>query len=408
MSSKRIRGAPSQPVLRHALVLSLATAACATDPGGTPSTVVRDSAGIRIVENSAPQWAEGEGWTIEAEPFLTIGNRAGEPPLSNIVGVTRLSDGRIVVGDAGGPSILYFDASGALQLEAGRAGEGPGEFIGLTSVRPFRGDSVMAHDFQSSRLALFSPSGTFARTIPIERMVGNALYEPFHVTPEGHVIWTPFLFGRTRTTETGWEDQPIVRTRDEGVELDTIATLPTRYLAFEGGQSVAQGLPPHGVFGRVPTGLLWARTDRPEVHRIAFDAVHTETLRWEAELIPITDDVREALVDAAAEQAISGVDGASFSAARRRQEDRRYPDFAPPIMELIADATGAIWVRGRKLPNGDSGRRWQVLREDGVWLGEILLPERFTVFEIGSDYVLGVGVDDFDVPTVVLHRVVKR
>jgi hypothetical protein len=44
----------------------------------------------------------------------------------------------------------------------------------------------------------------------------------------------------------------------------------------------------------------------------------------------------------------------------------------------------------------------QIFAPDGEWLGTIALPDRLTVLEIGSDYVLGVWRDEFDVERVQL------
>ena len=44
----------------------------------SPSSTVRDSAGIRVVEN---QWADVPvpGWSIGADPLFTVGDLAGDP-----------------------------------------------------------------------------------------------------------------------------------------------------------------------------------------------------------------------------------------------------------------------------------------------------------------------------------------
>ena len=44
----------------------------ALDP---PLFTVTDSAGVRVVVNSGPQWGEGEGWPVTAEPLVTLGVR---------------------------------------------------------------------------------------------------------------------------------------------------------------------------------------------------------------------------------------------------------------------------------------------------------------------------------------------
>ena len=63
--------------------------------------VVRDSAGIQIVENRGnPTWADGEGWALSE--VLRIGEPEGdaEYTFGRIGGVAVLSDLRILVSDA--------------------------------------------------------------------------------------------------------------------------------------------------------------------------------------------------------------------------------------------------------------------------------------------------------------------
>lgn len=92
----------------HPFALLLATAACA-DAGDRPSPeegspapepIVRDSAGIRIVESSAPAW-DGDGWHLSDTPEVVIGRREGDERylFGSIGGGLVLADGRIAVLD---------------------------------------------------------------------------------------------------------------------------------------------------------------------------------------------------------------------------------------------------------------------------------------------------------------------
>ena len=52
--------------------------ACAGDAGESRARVVRDSAGIRIVENRAPIWDEVTAWRLGTDPALDIGVAEGD------------------------------------------------------------------------------------------------------------------------------------------------------------------------------------------------------------------------------------------------------------------------------------------------------------------------------------------
>jgi hypothetical protein len=90
---------------------------------------VRDSAGVRIVENARPVWAPAEALRLSLSPALVIGTRP-EPSyeLSRVAGAARLSDGRIVIADGGSLQLRFFDSQGVFSNAVGGPGEGPGEF----------------------------------------------------------------------------------------------------------------------------------------------------------------------------------------------------------------------------------------------------------------------------------------
>ena len=75
---------------------------CAVGCGGEAArqgaaAVVRDSAGIRIVENSGPAWAEGAGWRVADSPLVSIGGVAGDPAydLTQITSVILREHGQV-------------------------------------------------------------------------------------------------------------------------------------------------------------------------------------------------------------------------------------------------------------------------------------------------------------------------
>ena len=107
-------------VHRHLNVLpaltSIALAACSGGSEATQalSSEVRDSAGVRIVENQAPIPDSRLAWEISIEPTLSIGALEGEEAyqLFQVVTATRLTDGRVLVANRGTSEIRVFDASG--------------------------------------------------------------------------------------------------------------------------------------------------------------------------------------------------------------------------------------------------------------------------------------------------------
>ncbi|MGD8600428.1 MAG: hypothetical protein PVF19_03610, partial [Gemmatimonadota bacterium] len=96
-------------------IVAAALAACSADStgeGDEPTVSVRDSAGIRIVENSlpggvAPVYAE------VGELELEIGVVEGDPryAFSRIVAARTLQDGEILVAEGRAQELRVFDAA---------------------------------------------------------------------------------------------------------------------------------------------------------------------------------------------------------------------------------------------------------------------------------------------------------
>jgi hypothetical protein len=109
--------------------------------------VVRDSAGVQIVEYGRDVWDIGSGWTVGSEPMLSLGaaDSAPEYEFAGIEGALRLPDGRIVVADAGSREIRFYGADGGFLGATGRRGEAPGEFELIDDMGYGPGDSIWVY-----------------------------------------------------------------------------------------------------------------------------------------------------------------------------------------------------------------------------------------------------------------------
>jgi len=52
--------------------------------------------------------------------------------------------------------------------------------------------------------------------------------------------------------------------------------------------------------------------------------------------------------------------------------------------------------------------RFDVFDRSGRWLGELALPPRTRLLDVGRDYLLGVRLDDDDVPHVEVYRLHRQ
>src|SRR6185436_7815877 len=73
----------------------------------------------------------------------------------------------------------------------------------------------------------------------------------------------------------------------------------------------------------------------------------------------------------------------------------------PPFNDGCVDAEGNLWVMRFALQDEVIGTYstkaplvYNVFDSTGRWLGDVTMPKRFRVMEIGNDYVLGINFDD--------------
>src|SRR5690606_16695817 len=130
-----------------------------------PVHVVRDSAGVVIIEN-VPGMRPANRISLDSVPILSIGGHEEDTTLQfyGMVGLTRLSNGSIVVADGSSRTLRYFEHDGDLLAIAGGSGEGPGRFRELSSVWRDEHDSVFVYDQYLGRLSAFDSAGRYARS----------------------------------------------------------------------------------------------------------------------------------------------------------------------------------------------------------------------------------------------------
>ncbi len=182
--------------MRYArLALGLASVAfvgCGGAGRGGGSTV-RDSAGVRIVENAEP--SSIAPWRVPDEPALSLGAIEGDSvyEFTRITGALRFDDGRIVIAD-GSQELRFFDADGRFLHESGGAGEGPGEFQRISHFTRLLHDSLLAFEMFQMRASILDQNGTFGRTFRIEQPTGSFRLMPVGQFADGGFLVTAGAF----------------------------------------------------------------------------------------------------------------------------------------------------------------------------------------------------------------------
>jgi hypothetical protein len=383
---------------------------CSAEPAGSAAALVRDSAGIRVVENVAPTWRAGEEWRLEEQPLLDIGGLEGDPDyeLFRAVSAVRLRDGRIVIANAGTHELRFYDADGRFLAASGGQGAGPGEFQGLAWVRPFGDDSLVTFDLRQRRLSVFDLQGRFGRSVavrgggdaPIRRAVG--------LFGDGSIlVYGSSGIGSGERTGLVRRDVPLFRLTPEGEPLDSLGSFPgaeSFVQGFNGGMIVMSRL-----FGRSSQFAVWGM----RLYVAANDTYEIRVLTAKGSLESIVRkrhanlEVTRQDIDTAREGRLRRVEDSEF---RERLEgllrDMPLPATMPAFRDIQVDEIGNLWVEEYNRP-GDERPRWSVFDRDGVLFGAIGSPERLRLLHAGEDFVLGRWTDELDVEHVRLYTLIK-
>ncbi|MDX1396648.1 MAG: hypothetical protein R3195_19870 [Gemmatimonadota bacterium] len=410
---------------RGLAALALAAAACVGERPATTveATAVRDSAGIRIVQNAAPRIAE----PVELSPAPIVAIDGNGPPEEiplDPTSVFELSDGTIVVGDgdqSGWDALLLYDETGRFLGKAGGEGEGPGEFGQLWFAAPYRADSIYAMDMRGSAVNIFDRRGEFGR-----RIAGPSYRDPI---PEGSFGFVPFFAdpayedGSFLAFPYGFLDVPpragvttyvhdVLRVEPAGAVWDTLGRAPIREEYFDGERQ--RSLQFAAYFFQVPVGMrtVVGLGRDYEYRRMSSD--------WEPELIvrrahspvPVTRTHRQELLDwslarfAAEDELHSLPDG---------YEDRFWDEMTaetlPAYSRILVDDADRVWVQDfwwvdpRGIPHTPRPSTWSVFDDAGVWLATVETPPAYVVSSISRDRIFGYRVDAVDVKHIEVYAI---
>jgi hypothetical protein len=386
--------------------------ACGGEGAGSSSAVMRDSAGIQIVENTAPLWAEGKGWQLSEQPALSIGELEGDPnyQLYQVYDAHRLSDGRIVVANAGSNELRFYDGKGRFIATTGRKGGGPGEFQGLADVWGLADDSLLTYDFRNNRISFFDPDGEFVRSFQLHSLTGGksspSLVAPF---ADGSLLIRARTMAFSPQTEGGLRRDSVLYLLCDpaGELLDSVGWYPGPewYVKSEEGTMAASTR----AFGRAPVAATFAdafyfgASDSYEVARYDASGELQQLIRKTQQNVSVTaEDIERWKGEHFQEE-----DENTRIFWERMHADMPFPETMPAYQRLVVDAQGNLWVEEYRRP-GDEQPRWTVFDPEGVMLGVVETPPKFQVYQIGSDFVLGRWTDELDIEHVQLYKLKGR
>ncbi len=384
--------------------------ACQTQtPRGTEYSV-RDSAGVRIVENGSSVTGATE-WRVGESPVVQIGSleEEAEYQLHEVSDALRLSDGRIVVASGGTNDLRFYSSHGAFLSSVGGTGEGPGEFRGLVALERLPADSLLAYDQRLRRVSYFDSDGTFLRSTSLELLQGAAINGLIGRFADGSLAITATgAAGPEPVDEGAVARDPMLFLRHFGGSVDTLASLPgpEKTVGLLGETRVILSVP----LGRTTLHafqgdrLFVGNNEAYDIKVLGPDGSVALIVRAAHRPLPV---VKDEVLRLLGTQLLAEVDDESLrSVLERMLANISLPETLPAFAWLIADTAGNLWVREHTLPDDDANP-WTVFGSDGAMIARVSLAHRFQPFQIGGDFLLGRWTDDLGIEYVQMYSLTK-
>lgn len=359
--------------------------ACVGPGDTTVGPVVRDSAGVRIVEYSA---TDAPLFELGPQATLTVGLEGGtEVPLYDVAGGFIDARGGIVIADAGNYRLARWSSIGESLSSFGGKGRGPGEFENITWIQAV-GSEAALYDARSRRISWFDPGGGFLRSRPFA-LPRSAPPTDDAIVASGAALGvigpSEVLAYAMAYADPVGEAGPLPVYADIHVFDTTAAPLRVvgQYMLVEWYEDPSiDGFP------------LANRLEPPRFH-------------WSAR-----DDLFA--IAAAATHRIDILGGGSLRTVIREARSRIpfSPDSIPAEYQLAADSLQAyrdvridgqrrVWVKPA-VDETEPTTRWRVFAENGDRLGDLKLPSDATVLDATGTVVLLLRRSDLDEESVEL------
>jgi hypothetical protein len=381
---------------------------------------VRDSLGVRVVENEGSVWTSQNAWQVSPDPDVVIGELEGadEYMLFRATWSGFLSDGSIVVMNGGSGEVRIYDAKGRHVRSFGSEGDGPGEFREPGGGVVLPGDTIVIQD--GADLQFYTRNGQFVRQSSIVR--GQPLGWPYLMGMQQSRLL--FLEGDLESRKFNLDEAGLptgLATVKSGVDrgayaliafdlngtlLDTIST------SFGGGETwISQtersrsysNIPfsPGEHWGIGPTHYVTGHSAAPSIRFLDNVGRLKQVVR-----LPLPHSPIEAgLSMAQFERSYRDEPADIRERARKRRELMPTYEHFPLFTNIRVDPEGFVWLASYSPVEAEDLPRWFVVSPEGRYMGEVGVRQRMRIDYIGRDFILGRRRGEFDVEQVVVYAI---
>jgi hypothetical protein len=383
-------------------VLALGTLACDDAATGSVWTgTVRDSAGVRVVDNPDQP---------DTDAPWTAGSRTLYGDLFGTVADIEVDDaGRVYVLDGQASVVSVFGPDGTALAQWGGPGEGPGELSRFAASLWVLGDTTVVADWGRSARIRFDGDGEPVETRPLPTAPGARSW--WRRGRDGRVWFRSLTRFVDDAGRWGGLDE-LSRIAPDG-EAEPVLTF--EYAAADlGGPGDARvpllvNAPSWDVGENGTVGWLAVGEGRIHIHgEDGGPPLDVRRPSWQP--TPPSLAARDTLLQALADR--FGMLGADPAMAF--QMDATAPESLPAITSIRAGPDGTWWIQrlgslahvhptainNPDPPTGWGGGAWDVVDASGRYQGTVQLPAGTRVARIREDAVYVVLVDEFDVERV--------
>ncbi len=342
---------------------------------------------------TARNTADGLDDRLGLQPRLTLDlpMASGDSVLvGSLRDATRFRDGRLVLADGERNRLVFVDSLGAVLGTSGRDGEGPGEFRMPGWMETCGSDSLFVLDLRTQLISVLDAEGHFARS--------------FRPPQRGSVLMACGGDGRFATFDASGvppvplhpSDPPplyrgdLVSYTSTGDTLMRVPDLPIGRIGMLGTLAAV---------GVVDTVAIVGISSSPELRRYGPDGTLLGVDSLPLETRQVTDSLYNAEIDRMVNS--MGGDSAVRAQLRGMLSQVPKPDLAPLYQLLRVSPDGTEWVV-TSLPT-DPETDLLGRRRDGRFL-HLTLPAQLTVYEVGTDYLLGKLADQDGEDHLMLYR----
>ena len=314
------------------------------------------------------------------------------------------SEGQVyVVGHA--EQVTVLDSGGRTIRTIGRQGEGPGEFLGISSIDMAPGDTLLVYDLQLNRLTAYAPgSGRPAYTIQV-----RAEFPMFPFTlrsvGDGRLVGLyRMAYGSGTGRESGGEQFELLRLLggDGALLRDSLLLLrerrPIEVADGRGTTVFVNPFSPRSLVRTSPAGRLvtaWTDSLRFRVYTPDGELMRTLDLSDPAPRRPITAAERDSLIEDYAE-------GRPLGPALRRAIDRLGHTTWPLLHDFAVDDRGWIWY-ALTPARGAAAVEWTAVDDRGAERERLTLPSAARLWTVRRRTAYVSETDSLDVPRVVIY-----